>query len=350
MPPAKTVIFIPTYNECENAPELYKQIRALGLDTDILFLDDNSPDGTGRILDDLATRDPRLMVIHRTGKLGIGSATRRRHQLGLRPRLRAAGDDGLRFHAHAVGHPAAAGTGRQVRRGRRLPLAEVRQSAGLNALRRFLTNFGHFLTRVLLGMPYDATGAFRLYNLQRVPRNLFAAVKSRKLCVLFESLFLLTFNGYSIHEVPIILPSRMYGHSKMDWRRGRTEPHCALADVLRQNLPPETVPYRSTLSTAMRAKLNTEKLRSADESDAGSTRWSMRRRLPRRQIVSSFGRNIQQPRCWLRLARCCVFASGSAPAGYGAMRSIASTWFPGRSRVSGRTCNTTPSRCFGSWY
>ncbi len=50
---------------------------------------------------------------------------------------------------------------------------------GWNALRRFLTNFGHFLTRVLLGMPYDATGAFRLYNLQRVPRNLFAAVKSR---------------------------------------------------------------------------------------------------------------------------------------------------------------------------
>ena len=78
MPGTKTLIFIPTYNERDNAPELYRQIRSLGLDADMLFLDDNSPDGTGQVLDELAAEDPRLHVIHRAGKLGIGSAARGR--------------------------------------------------------------------------------------------------------------------------------------------------------------------------------------------------------------------------------------------------------------------------------
>ena len=107
---------------------------------------------------------------------------------------------------------------RQVRRGCRLPLAAAGSLPGWNLLRRFLTGLGHFLTRCLLGMPYDATGAFRFYDLEKVPRELFLAVKSRSYAFFFESLFLLAFNGFTIHEVPIVLPSRMYGHSKMDWR------------------------------------------------------------------------------------------------------------------------------------
>ena len=59
---------------------MYQELRALGLDSDIVFLDDNSPDGTGQMLDELAKNDPRLFVIHRPGKLGIGSA----HQTGIR--------------------------------------------------------------------------------------------------------------------------------------------------------------------------------------------------------------------------------------------------------------------------
>ena len=216
--PTKTLIFIPTYNECDNAPELYKQLVAMGLDADILFLDDNSPDGTGRILDDLAAEDPRLHVIHRTGKLGIGSAhvdginwafdhgyarlvtmdCDFTHQPSDIPRLLEWSDKCDVVVASRWLKPDS------------LP--------GWTALRRFLTSFGNFLTRRLLDMPYDATGAFRVYDLQKVPRNLFLAVKSRSYAFFFESLFLLTCNGYSIHEVPIVLPSRMHGHSKMDWR------------------------------------------------------------------------------------------------------------------------------------
>jgi dolichol-phosphate mannosyltransferase len=218
MPSAKTVIFVPTYNECDNAPELYKQIRALGLDVDILFLDDNSPDGTGRLLDDLAARDPRLQVIHRTGKLGIGSA----HVDGINwaydrgyERLVTMDCDFTHMPADIPRLLEWADKYDIVVASRWLKADSL---PGWNALRRFLTKFGHLLTRVLLGMPHDATGAFRVYDLKKVPRAVFSLVKSRSYAFFFESLFVLTCNGFTIYEVPIVLPSRMYGHSKMDWR------------------------------------------------------------------------------------------------------------------------------------
>src|SRR6266542_1373614 len=72
--PLKTLIFIPTYNERNNVEEMAKQILALGLDADLMFMDDNSPDGTGEILDRLARTHQRVLVRHRPEKLGIGSA------------------------------------------------------------------------------------------------------------------------------------------------------------------------------------------------------------------------------------------------------------------------------------
>ena len=57
------LIFIPTYNEAENAQNLYKEIKALGIEADILFMDDNSPDGTGKILDEMAKNDSGVKVL-----------------------------------------------------------------------------------------------------------------------------------------------------------------------------------------------------------------------------------------------------------------------------------------------
>ena len=214
----KTLIFVPTYNERENAPELFKQILALGLDVDVLFLDDNSPDGTGQILDELAAKHPGTYVIHRTGKLGIGSA----HFDGITwayahgyARLLTMDCDFTHSPADIPRLLEWAHEYDVVVASRWLQSGSL---PGWNVLRRFLTNFGHILTRYLLGMPQDATGAFRLYDLAKIPQHLFSAVKSRSYAFFFESLFLLRFNGFTIYEVPIVLPSRMYGHSKMDWR------------------------------------------------------------------------------------------------------------------------------------
>jgi len=84
--------------------------------------------------------------------------------------------------------------------------------------RKLLTNAGHLLTESLLGISQDATGAFRVYNLETIPRALFDLVQSRGYAFFFESLLIVNRNGFSIVEVPIKLPARSAGHSKMDLR------------------------------------------------------------------------------------------------------------------------------------
>ncbi len=215
--PGKALIFIPTLNERDNVTELHRQIRAVSK-ADILFVDDASPDGTGEILDQLAAADPGVRVIHRSGKLGIGSA----HLCGIRYAYQSGYDwlvtmdcdfshspsDIPALLAAAVPCDAAVGS-RYIRRGS-LP--------GWSPFRRFLTLFAHVLTKTLLGLHADASGAFRVYNLRAIPVGVFDLVVSPSYSFFFESLFILSRNGYRIAEIPIVLPARTYGHSKLTFR------------------------------------------------------------------------------------------------------------------------------------
>ena len=70
----KTLIIVPTYNERDNAKKLALEILELDLDLDLLFIDDNSPDGTGQIINELASKHENVFAVHRPSKLGIGSA------------------------------------------------------------------------------------------------------------------------------------------------------------------------------------------------------------------------------------------------------------------------------------
>lgn len=211
----KTLIFIPTYNERENAEKILGELLALGLDADYLFLDDNSPDGTGKRLDELAKANPRLRVIHRAGKLGVGSA----HIEGIRWAYERGYDRLLTMDCDGTHPPRfvpdflAAGEDADVVVGSRYMRSDSLDD--WNLYRWFLTNVGHRLTRTFLGMPYDATGAFRLYRLDRVPRRLFSLIQSAGYSFFFESLYVLHRNGLKIREVPITLPMRTMGYSKM---------------------------------------------------------------------------------------------------------------------------------------
>jgi len=210
------LIFIPTYNEKENARDLYKEIKALGIKADILFMDDNSPDGTGGILDTIAHNDSSVKVIHRPGKLGIGSA----HSQGIRYAYDHGYKKLLTMDCDFTHMPAdiprmlEASQGWDVVIGSRY----LRDNSlpGWNPLRRFLTYFAHFLTRVCLGNHFDASGAFRVYDLQKIPMGVFQLVESKSYSFFFESIFILTKNHFTINEIPIVLPSRTYGHSKMN--------------------------------------------------------------------------------------------------------------------------------------
>src|SRR3989454_10709717 len=70
----KTLIIIPTYNEFENLPPLLKEIASYAPESDVLIVDDNSPDGTGQLANEIAAEDKRVKVLHRAGKLGLGTA------------------------------------------------------------------------------------------------------------------------------------------------------------------------------------------------------------------------------------------------------------------------------------
>ncbi len=70
----KTIIIIPTYNEIKNLRPLLEATFSYAPETDVLIVDDNSPDGTGKVADQIYEQDPRVHVLHRTGKLGLGTA------------------------------------------------------------------------------------------------------------------------------------------------------------------------------------------------------------------------------------------------------------------------------------
>lgn len=211
----KILIFIPTYNEAENVVFIIELLQKLPFEKQILFVDDNSPDGTGDILDKISLKYQNLKVLHRTGKLGIGSA----HKFGIKWAYENKFNTLITMDSDLTHSPEYILTFLEKSKnydivvGSRYLLKDSLKT--WNYYRKFLTNLGHFLTKILLNMPYDASGAFRAYKLDSIDKNIFSTVKSDSYSFFFESLYLLNLAKYSIGETPIDLPSRTYGTSKM---------------------------------------------------------------------------------------------------------------------------------------
>ena len=211
----RILVFVPTYNERENVGLLTEQIYALNLPLDLLFVDDNSPDGTGAILDELARKYPGITVLHGLGKQGIGAA----HKRGIEWAYERGYTTLITMDADFTHSPAdipallAKCQEAEVVVGSRY--MERNSLAGWNFFRKFLTHLGHFLTVNLLRLPQDASGAYRLYRLDRIRRESFGLIRSASYSFFFESLFILRKNGYGLKEIPIVLTPRTYGHSKM---------------------------------------------------------------------------------------------------------------------------------------
>ncbi len=213
----KTLIFIPTYNERDNAPKICCQIMAQGLDADVLFIDDNSPDGTGAALEELKQLFSRLTVQHRAGKLGIGSA----HLEGIDWAYQNGYEILVTMDCDFTHAPAdiqrmiGALQGHDLALGSRFLASE--SLPGWSPLRKLMTAGGHLLTRYLLGMHQDASGAFRAYDLRRIDRRVFHLTDTAGYGFFFDSLFVLVRNKYRVNEIPIVLPSRSSGDSKMSF-------------------------------------------------------------------------------------------------------------------------------------
>lgn len=212
---ARLLLAIPTFNEVDNVEAMCRALLGLGLAADILFCDDNSPDGTGALLDRLSAAHPQVRVMHRAGKAGIGSA----HQAMIAHAYEQGYEQLLTLDCDFSHSPAdlprllAAAQGAAVTVGSRWYRSG--SLPGWTLPRRVLTGLGHLLTKYLLGVPQDASGALRLYDLRLIPRALFQLVQSRSYGFFFECMFVFVRNGFLIREVPIVLPARTYGHSKM---------------------------------------------------------------------------------------------------------------------------------------
>ena len=226
MSPDRPLLFIPTYNESENVVKILDEVLAQDLGLDVLFLDDNSPDGTGAILDGLAAKQPAVSVIHRGGKEGIGTA----HKAGIRWAYERGYSTLITMDCDFSHQPKYLGdflrnaTECAVVVGSRHLEPEGLEDWDLP--RYCLTKISHFVTEHVLGLPYDATNAYRLYNLTLIPPGIFDLVQSKSYSFFFESLFILHVNAMSIKEIPVNILMRTRGQTKMTisdvWRSVRT--------------------------------------------------------------------------------------------------------------------------------
>jgi dolichol-phosphate mannosyltransferase len=213
----RATVCLPTYNERENLePMVAALLERLGPDDRVLVIDDGSPDGTGEIADRLAEEEPRVSVLHRAAKEGLGPA----YIAGFRRAL----DDGaelvLEMDCDFSHDPddvprliEAAGGADLVLGSRYVPGGRVED---WGALRRFVSRAGSLYAQALLAAPVsDLTGGFKCYRRAVLERIDLDAVSARGYAFQIETTYRALRAGFRVVEVPITFVDRRVGTSKM---------------------------------------------------------------------------------------------------------------------------------------
>lgn len=217
---AKLLVVTPTYNERENLPQFLERLFATVPETEVLIVDDNSPDGTGELAESLAREDSRVLLKRRPKKLGLASAYLEAFQYALDRdyELIAQMDTDLSHDAQYL--PAfleRVQDGADVVLGsRNIPGGGVE---GWGAGRSFLSKGGSLYARSVLGVDIrDLTGGFKVFRrhvLETVPLD---EVRSEGYSFQIEMTFRALRLGFRIDEVPIVFVDRRAGASKMSRR------------------------------------------------------------------------------------------------------------------------------------
>ena len=208
---------MPTYNERENIEAVVRAVLANGPEWHVLVVDDNSPDGTGQVVDDLASQDERVHALHRSGKLGLGTAYREGLLLALErgcdyacsmdsdfshdpkelPRLRELAE------RHGAAHGSRYVEGGSV--------------VDWGPLRKLNSRLANFLTRLVLGVTLrDCTSGFRCYRRDVLERLEVSTLTARGYAVLEELLYRCDRIGVTPAEHPITFVDRKAGESKIN--------------------------------------------------------------------------------------------------------------------------------------
>ncbi|HLV99709.1 MAG TPA: polyprenol monophosphomannose synthase [Ktedonobacterales bacterium] len=212
----KALIVMPTYNERENITPIVEEILRYAPQVDILIVDDNSPDGTGAIADSLHERLPNVSVLHRTGKLGLGTA----YVAGFRYALEHGYELAFEMDADFSHDP------------RYLPdlLAEAEHAdlvigsryvrgggtPNWSPFRRFISGGGNIFARTVLALPVkDATAGYRCYRSAVLSALDLGSITSQGYAFQVEMTYRTLQRGFHVSEVPIMFVDRRVGKSKM---------------------------------------------------------------------------------------------------------------------------------------
>ncbi len=218
----KIIQIIPTYNESENLPKLVSALFAQEIPGfSILVVDDNSPDGTGEVAEDLSKMYPgNVMVLHRTGKEGLGKAYIQAFRYALNQ-----GADVIGMMDADLSHPPE-----------KLPLliealnkadvvigSRYTQGGSLDKSwpfwRKALSSFGNTYARTILGLPIkDATGGYRVWRRSALEAIPFEESRSNGYVFIVELAYMAKLAGLTFAEVPIYFAERVHGDSKMSLR------------------------------------------------------------------------------------------------------------------------------------
>jgi dolichol-phosphate mannosyltransferase len=212
----RVLVIIPTYNEADNVRIIVDRVRRAVPVADVLVADDNSPDGTGRVADELAADDGQINVLHRTGKEGLGAAYlagfawARDRGYDAVVEMDADGShapEELPTLLDALGNADAVLGSRWVAGGTVLnwPLS-----------RHLISRTGNLYTRLALRMPFkDATGGYRAYRMKALDSMDLSAVASQGYCFQVDLAWRAYRQGHRVVEVPITFAERERGASKM---------------------------------------------------------------------------------------------------------------------------------------
>ena len=214
----RDLIVIPTYKEELNVNIIYKRIRHNNSKSDILFIDDNSPDKTAQEIKKIVKIDNKVFILQRKKKLGIGSAHKDGFQWAIERKYNIVTtiDADLSHDPELIPNMIKnlnkydiVLTGRFLRK-------DTLEDWPL--IRKLITISRHIVVKILLGIPYDTSGAFRAYNLEKVRIADLLKAKDNGYSFFWESLYFLYKKKYKILEIPMKIPKRIHGSSKLRFK------------------------------------------------------------------------------------------------------------------------------------
>jgi dolichol-phosphate mannosyltransferase len=211
-------VVIPTYNEADNLPKLISTLFALPLDVSVLIVDDNSPDGTGRLADELAASSAgRMSVLHRPARLGIASA----YMQGFRHALENNPDAICQMDADFSHNPAILITMAKCLETCDVVLGSRYALGGCiderwSVWRKGLSAWANLYARMILRVPVrDMTTGYRLWRAETLRGLPFENIQSKGFIFQVEMAYLAHCLEYKLHETPVYFADRQLGKSKM---------------------------------------------------------------------------------------------------------------------------------------